>query len=325
MRNSGLLLFAILLTFLTTAIKSQTYIYNFTSGYEGWTGDFADYPVTDSLLYELAFYRTNLPLPLDVNKYALLITGYNHSDDLFMFIKRKITGLLPNTTYKLLIDVELASKYPTNRSGVGGSPGEGVTLGAGASIREPLKVTNMGYYRMNIDKVTQIQPGLDMDTIGHVGVTDTTSIYTLIHRSNATHLFTVRADSGGEVWVCIGTDSGFESTTTLYYNRIQLTFNTNTTGVDDNKNNPPEFLLYQNYPNPFNPSTKIKYSVPHGGPVTIKVYDLLGKEIAKLVNEEKMAGSYEYIFNASNLCSGIYYYRITIGNFSETKRMVLLK
>jgi hypothetical protein len=312
-------------TFFTTALKSQTYIYDFTSGYEGWTGDFADYPITDSLFCKLAFYRTNLPLPLDVNKYALLITGNNHSDDLFMFIKHKITGLLPNTTYKLLIDVELASKYPTNRYGVGGAPGDAVIVGAGASIIEPLKIINNDYFRMNIDKIGGVHPGNDMDTVGNIGVTDTTTVYALIHRSNASHLFTVKTDAGGEVWVCIGTDSGYESTTTLYYNKIKLTFNSATTGIDDNKNNPAEFLLCQNYPNPFNPCTKIKYSVPQRGMVTIKVYDLLGKEIAKLVNEEKTAGTYECVFNASYLSSGIYYYRITIGSFAETKRMVLLK
>jgi hypothetical protein len=219
-----LLLFVSAFLALTLNVNAQKFSYNFTSGYEGWAGDFADYPVMDSVFYELEFIRTTLPDPLNTGKYALKITGKNHSDDLFMFIKRKISGLLPNTTYRLLIDIEFASNAPTNAMGVGGPPGEGVTLKAGATIDEPLKVDSSGFYLMNINKGNQSQPGTDMDTIGHVGVSDTTTAFTLIKRNNSTHLFSITTDANGEVWVCIGTDSGFESTTTLYYNQIDLTF-----------------------------------------------------------------------------------------------------
>jgi photosystem II stability/assembly factor-like uncharacterized protein len=95
------------------------------------------------------------------------------------------------------------------------------------------------------------------------------------------------------------------------------------------------FLLSQNYPNPFNPSTTIKYEIPERGFVTLKVYDILGNEIATLVNEEKLAGSYEVEFsakggyassgNAYNLPSGIYFYSLSSGNFFSTKKMILLK
>jgi len=85
------------------------------------------------------------------------------------------------------------------------------------------------------------------------------------------------------------------------------------------------FNLSQNYPNPFNPSTSIHYAISSPQFVTIKVYDLLGKEIVTLVNEEKPAGNYEVEFNAANLPSGIYFYRIKAGNFIETKKMVLLR
>ena len=95
---------------------------------------------------------------------------------------------------------------------------------------------------------------------------------------------------------------------------------------------PSKFLLEQNYPNPFNPSTTIEYSIPKQSNVIIKVFDLLGKEIATLVNAEKRAGVYKVNFNGSNLASGIYFYRIEAtpvggqaGNFIETKKLVLLK
>ncbi|HSW53578.1 MAG TPA: T9SS type A sorting domain-containing protein [Ignavibacteriaceae bacterium] len=88
---------------------------------------------------------------------------------------------------------------------------------------------------------------------------------------------------------------------------------------------PTEFVLNQNYPNPFNPSTAIRYSIPTSGFVTIKVYDILGNEIATLVNEEKTAGNYEVNFDASGLASGMYLYRLQTDSFVETKKMVLLK
>ncbi len=94
-----------------------------------------------------------------------------------------------------------------------------------------------------------------------------------------------------------------------------------------------EFSLSQNYPNPFNPSTKIKFNIPspyqgEGQRVrftTLKVYDVLGNEVATLVNEEKPAGTYEVEFDASNLSSGIYYYQLKAGSFIQTKKMILMK
>jgi len=81
----------------------------------------------------------------------------------------------------------------------------------------------------------------------------------------------------------------------------------------------------QNYPNPFNPSTQIKYSIPKDGQVTLKVYNMLGQEVATLVNQQQQAGNYTVNFNASRLASGIYMYRIQSGSFSLTKKMTLLK
>jgi hypothetical protein len=88
---------------------------------------------------------------------------------------------------------------------------------------------------------------------------------------------------------------------------------------------PTIFELAQNYPNPFNPSTTIKYQLPISSKVTLKMYDVLGNEVITLLNEEKEAGAYEVIFNASNYSSGIYFYRLQAGSFVETKKMILLK
>jgi photosystem II stability/assembly factor-like uncharacterized protein len=86
-----------------------------------------------------------------------------------------------------------------------------------------------------------------------------------------------------------------------------------------------EFSLSQNYPNPFNPTTSLQYAIGSRQFVTLKVYDILGREIAILVNEEKPAGEYEAEFNAANLPSGIYFYQLKAGQYSETKKMILLK
>jgi hypothetical protein len=85
------------------------------------------------------------------------------------------------------------------------------------------------------------------------------------------------------------------------------------------------FELKQNYPNPFNPTTKIKYMLAEKSKVNIKVFDILGKEIVELVNEVKDFGSNETIFDASNLPSGVYFYRIRTENFIDTKKMILLR
>jgi hypothetical protein len=86
-----------------------------------------------------------------------------------------------------------------------------------------------------------------------------------------------------------------------------------------------DYELFQNYPNPFNPTTKIKYQIPGLGFVTLKVYDILGNEIATLVNEEKPAGDYEVDFNGSTLTSGVYFYQLRAGDYTETKKMILLR
>ncbi|NOX66504.1 MAG: T9SS type A sorting domain-containing protein, partial [Chlorobi bacterium] len=110
---------------------------------------------------------------------------------------------------------------------------------------------------------------------------------------------------------------------------------------EDDDNLPTEYALFQNYPNPFNHSTTIKYSIAKfpllgrderssrlvggRGLVTLKVYDILGREIATLVNKEQSAGSYEVQFNASNLASGIYFYMLQSGKYIRSKKMIILK
>jgi hypothetical protein len=116
--------------------------------------------------------------------------------------------------------------------------------------------------------------------------------------------------------------------------------NTNVSGAEDEENLPVQFKLYQNYPNPFskgnggNAATTIEYSIPvetrsalsqRALSVQLKVYDILGREVATLVNKEQAPGNYSVRFSADNLTSGIYFYRLQAGNFSAVKKMILLK
>ena len=112
-----------------------------------------------------------------------------------------------------------------------------------------------------------------------------------------------------------------------YYDpSMNLTWNYNLiTDVPHETLIPTEFSLSQNYPNPFNPATTIKFTIPTTELVSLKVYDLLGREVAALVNEEKAPGTYEAKFDGSNLASGMYVYRLQADNFVSVKKMILMK
>ena len=207
--------------------KPETLVfdYNFMTDNDSWDGDFADYPIGEEEFYELIFEYSTLPEPLDQTKGALKISGNNHSDDLFMFVKRKITGLTPNTSYNIIFNIEFASNVADGQFGVGGSPGESVYIKAGASPQEPLKVLDSDeWYRINIDKGNQAQEGEDMIVLGDFSNDTEQNIYALKTLSNSSS-YTAMSNMNGELWLIVGTDSGFESTTTIYYNRIKATLN----------------------------------------------------------------------------------------------------
>jgi hypothetical protein len=97
------------------------------------------------------------------------------------------------------------------------------------------------------------------------------------------------------------------------------------TSVGNEKSLPKEFALLQNFPNPFNPATKIGYQLPARSQVSLKVFDVLGREVATLVNEEKQAGAYSALWNAHGMASGVYFYKLQAGTYTETKKLMLLR
>ncbi|CAN5861471.1 hypothetical protein BH24BAC1_BH24BAC1_11110 [soil metagenome] len=203
---------------------TQTFSFTFDADLEGWVNGFSDYSADwDKDRFHFEFQHA--PLPGEVNQAgkALMLSGRNISDDLFMFIKRQITGLRPNHPYQVTFLVELASRYPEESVGIGGSPGGSVYLKAGASAIEPQSVVEDGYYVMNIDKGNQSKGGEDAVVLGTVGIPGEEFAYQLIQRDNLQEPLQARTDAAGNLWLIIGTDSGFEGTSTLYYNRIEVT------------------------------------------------------------------------------------------------------
>jgi hypothetical protein len=200
----------------------------FETSADGWAVGFSDYPaglsLTDSLsLYQFSYGFSALPDNILPRQSGIKVSGINRSDDLFMYIKKKITGLAPSTYYKITFSVDMASNANSKAVGIGGGPGSSVFLKMGASEKEPLNtIDTMNWYRINIDKGNQSVAGADMINTGNIGVSDTTTVYTLIRRGNGIPLVK-RSGPNGELWLIIGTDSGFEGLTTLYYSNVKVT------------------------------------------------------------------------------------------------------
>ena len=195
--------------------------FEFTSDAEGWVVGFADLPVNyDQSIYELDHGHRQLPDGLEGG--GIYVQGHNRSDDLFMFLKRQVDGLRPDTTYAVSVSVDLATNVAAGLVGIGGSPGESVYVKAGASTVEPLAVEDEnGYLRMNIDKGNQSNGGQAMAVLGNVAHDEVEDREYRIKTLDNTGLpLSVTTDSEGRAWLIVGTDSGFEGLTRLYYARI---------------------------------------------------------------------------------------------------------
>jgi hypothetical protein len=214
------------------------YTVNFSQSTDNWEVDFADYPARkaddkadDSIRYDLKTDISGMPASTNLTGNGLLISGTNNNADLFMFLKRKVGGLTPNTDYTIVFDVTLASNAPSGLIGGNASysPGQGVYLKVGAVDKNPVKVIQGDYYRMNIDKGNNEASGSNMITIGDIGVAAGTQNYAIIKRSNSTvdTPIVVRTNGNGELWLIVGTDSVFQGTTAVYYSRIDVVFSAN--------------------------------------------------------------------------------------------------
>lgn len=190
--------------------------WNFNPGHEGWNGDFAEYPEGEESLYELVFGHDTLPLPLDQSQWALKLSGNNINSDLFMFAKKRITGLDPTTVYYVTFSVEFASNMPD-------IPGSKlVHMAAGATPVEPVKIIGEdNVYGMNIGKCNQGQNGEDMVVLGNLVNNTDQPVYVLRTVENE-QPFHSTTNEKGELWIIVGIDSGYASTTTVYLNTVAV-------------------------------------------------------------------------------------------------------
>ena len=209
------------------------------------------------------------------------------------YLQLGVMGINLVLTYQNVIPVELISFNATllddNVDLIGQQQQKQITLG--------LRLNGLRF---------QLRTGQGWQEIGFVpgfGTTTEPKSYSFIDENITTGIYKYRLKQ-------IDFDGSFE-----YSNEIEVE-------VDFT---PKEFVLYQNYPNPFNPNTVISYQLPVTGNVTLKVYDILGNEVATLVNEEKQPDIYEVKFDASALASGLYLYKLQAGSFVQTKKMILLK
>jgi hypothetical protein len=180
-----------------------------------------------------------LPAPLG-NRFGLLVGGTNRSDDLFMYIYRPVTGLVPGQRYRARIDISFATNVPPDCVGVGGSPGESVYLKAGATAIQPAKATQNNRVISSISKGNQSQGGSEIIVIGNFaggGGTCSNGEYRVKSLSTASpqqlipptaaplpNALLLTADSAGRLWIVIGTESGFEARTEIYFLEGTATF-----------------------------------------------------------------------------------------------------
>jgi hypothetical protein len=193
---------------------------------DGWSAVFAEYPDGANVFYELASGIQNLPQPLDQAKKAFILSGNNHSDALQMWLVKQLSGLSPESKYSIETEVELASKYPDESIGIGGSPGnsvhlvskfatQGYTLEKGKSESDNVKLV--------LKKVEAVPESVLEFELGDVSITSDQYVYQLITRKKSSETHVAVTDKDGKLWAVVGTWSGFEGISTLYYTRIKIT------------------------------------------------------------------------------------------------------
>ncbi len=200
--------------------EDPVYSFDFEQSDHGWKAGFSDYPPGDPDIHELSSGLK--PLPTDSQKQGFMLSGHNRSDDLFMYIKGNFTGLEPSSRYQADISVNLLTNAGEGCMGIGGAPGEAVWMKFGFGEQEPRQAD----YYLNLDKGVQNNNGKNAKIIGDIAAKDANcegSKYVekvLASTSDSRIEFTTGSD--GSIWLFVGTDSGFEGKTTLYYDKIDI-------------------------------------------------------------------------------------------------------
>lgn len=198
--------------------------FDFSESDHGWSHGFAEYPAgPDSTLFELKYEYTDQPSESILTKRSVMLSGNNVNRDLFMYLKRKITGLKPNTDYTITFTIDLASDFTSDFFSSSGS----VYLKAGATPFEPKSLDDAGFYVMNIDKGNDASgSGQHMISLGDIAATAEAAGYTLMTRNNTmtNSRYVAKTNADGELWLIVGTDSNHEGPTTVFYSKINVVF-----------------------------------------------------------------------------------------------------
>jgi len=199
-------------------------IFDFSNDYQGWVPGFVDYPVAKESEWAIGSSLAPLPAPLDPARKGILLTGSNHSDDLFMYITREGPTLAPNASYVVRYRVTVATNAPKNCAGIGGAPGESVVLKVGATPAEPARTIDADqYYRANFDHGSQLAGGRDALPVGNIANSNTNCAvprYELKQFDSAP--LAVATSASGRLWFVVGVDSGFEGTTAVYVTSVRV-------------------------------------------------------------------------------------------------------
>ena len=282
--------------------------------------------------FSIVRYKENGSLDSSFGNGGIVATNIGNTYDLANSVQLQEDGKIVVAGYSMINNQSefAVVRYNTNGSldsgfGTGGivttSIGDINDYGQSVALQSDGKIVVTGYSYIGNNPVLATvrynSNGTLDNTFGANGKL-TTSIGTSQSYANS-----LAIDGNGKILV-----GGYSSNGSNYSVLTLVRYNGSTqTEVkgDNNSATPMSFVLEQNYPNPFNPSTSIRYSIPKTSLVILKVYDILGREVATLVNEEKPIGTYQINFDASSLASGIYFYKIQAGSFTQTKKMILLK
>ena len=214
-----------------TGISDDSYdiSFDFSSDYPGWIAGFTDYPVGKETEWAIGSSLAALPTPLDGSRKGIRLSGENHSDDLFMYVTRGVTGLMPNAQYEARFHVTIATNAPKNCVGIGGAPGESVVLKVGATAVEPRRTVDAAqYYRANFDHGTQLVGGRNASPLGNIATSNANCAvprYELKEFDGGASPVTISTDASGRLWLVVGVDSGFEGTTAVYITAVRVAFN----------------------------------------------------------------------------------------------------
>lgn len=223
------IVFALLLDFmsgftLTSESPARTSaFFDFEQSGSEFVPIFADYPDQEDVndFYEFQHSYGEVPIP-KAGK-GIFISGSNHSDDLFMGYVKKLEGFAAGETYRFSVSFKLATNIEGGLVGAGGAPGESVTVKCGIVSIEPKAINESGYFRMNIDTGSQSNGGKNMTVVGDMAKTKNNHPGEYEFNEFSAE-FDTMANEDGEVYLIIGTDSGFESTTAYYLDDISVTW-----------------------------------------------------------------------------------------------------